>query len=201
MFNVEFVAMMAHTGKPAELEDLAAELQSGEFKEVRKLIDSTLESRPNGRQWLGTGRWEWTDDPVEAARRDWPKGIAVTLEGPGGFVFDFFARAWSLYHVTPWRSFIDEETSCNALRRVSFELSARFGKPRAIYVPDSTWNASDATEPLANSQSLTGVEHWLLENVGPPSASIPAIGKEVDGEWEGDGYFIDDFHDFLQRSD
>jgi hypothetical protein len=119
---------------------------------------------------------------------------AIEIHGPYSILYvsqhclEFDHLLWR------WGLFLKDDAVQIALRALCRELSRLVHGSRAIYVPDSSCKESVApVEMLEQKMAFEEVEAFMLNEFGPPAASIRDIYIETEEFWDSEGYYIDRF--------
>lgn len=113
-----------------------------------------------------------------------PKPAEPILWGPGGFAIQATPGMIELYHMMPFRVFVSDPESRDALRRSCMRLADIVGSARAIYTHELM--------PYGG-RGLHEAERRLRAEVGEPAATFKELGA---AEYFGPrAWYIDTFTD------
>jgi len=137
----------------------------------------------------GNDRWRWSLSPTfsSPAEELFDNGH-VDLESPNGFCATVFRSAVRVWHVTDWQSFLTSNEVRSPLRAAVERIGQVVHSQTVIYLPDSTFDCSAATDVLDDGGAFSDVILWLAGNCGPPAGQFGRVPAETVDEW--DGYYV-----------
>ena len=150
-------------------------------------LSALLAGYPNaGTNW----HWRLSRSFSSAAEELFDEGY-VSLEGPACFGAWVHQRALEVTNHARWWSFLHERNVRAGLLDGVRSLAGVLRSSTIIYLPDSTFPPSAASDRLHEGSGVTEVIAWLQTNVGEPALSIDAIcGPDEDHPNES-GYAIE----------
>ena len=138
------------------------------------------------------GRWRWElDSKFNSVDEELFERGHVYFESPVGFLGDLFRKGMSIYHTSRWWSFLCEDTVQSALRNAVHHIAQIVGAKTVIYLPDSNYHCSIASDLLYDDKEINDVLLWLKQQCGPPAETIRDIYSETENTWDGDGYYVE----------
>lgn len=136
--------------------------------------------------------WKWYFDPTFNGVEEelFEKGF-IFMTSASGFFVTLYRKGLDISHSARWYSFLQEKNIQLALRSAVQHIGRVVGGETAIYLPDSYYKPSGASDLLFDDNDISDVVLWLEENCGPPAKTIEDIYSETEEFWNGDGYFIE----------
>ncbi|HXU07093.1 MAG TPA: hypothetical protein VN903_39340, partial [Polyangia bacterium] len=146
--------------------------------------------------------WAWRAGIESAAviQAAWDRHETPDLENAAGFTLYVGRRAISAWHLEKIAGFVDDTAGFQTpLRRLCRAIAREVGGDRAIYMPDSAYPLSAVGyNAIHDGAAFDEIVRQLQQDFKPPAPTIRAIMTEHDnGDWDVDGYFIDDFADLI----
>lgn len=150
--------------------------------------------RPWAQEWVRAGRasWGWKLSGLSsnAAEELFNEGYAW-MAGPDGFCASVHKRLIEFTHLARWSSFLHERDVRQGLRESLRLLSTVVRASMVIYLPDSCFKPSEASDLLFEDAGAGDVKKWLETNVGPPMADAGSL-LDVDDDSAETAYFIEE---------
>jgi hypothetical protein len=138
--------------------------------------------------------WHWRISPTfsSAGEELFDEGY-VSLAGPSCFAAWVFRHALEVTSTARWWSFLFEQDVRAGLLDGVRNLARILRSTTIIYLPDSTYPPSEASDRLHDGGGVAEVVGWLDTNVGPAAPSIDAIRGADEDHWDESGYVIERF--------
>lgn len=138
------------------------------------------------------GRWCWSiDSTFNSVDEEFFERGYVNFDSPAGYLGTLFKKGVEIAHVSRWWSFLYEDSVQFALINAVHHFAQIVGSHNVIYLPDSAYECSAASELLYEGKELSDVLLWLRQRCGPPAKTIRDIYCETEDAWEGDGYYVE----------
>ncbi|CAN99132.1 hypothetical protein predicted by Glimmer/Critica [Sorangium cellulosum So ce56] len=145
-------------------------------------------------EWARAGRasWGWKLSGLSsnAAEELFNEGY-VCMDGPDGFRAAVHKRLIEFTHLARWWSFLHERDVRQGLRESLRLLSTVVRASMVIYLPDSGFRPSEASDLLFEDAGAGDVKKWLETNVGPSMADVASF-LDVDDDSVETAYFIEE---------
>lgn len=113
----------------------------------------------------------------------------VWLDGPAGFRGIAYKHAFEITHLARWQSFLHEPDVQAGLRAASRLAAAIVRAQHILYLPDSAFPPSAASELLFEGGTVWDAIQWLRSNVGPPLPDPAAFLGQEEDSWDERGWF------------
>ena len=183
--GVDFTAVLDHGLTWEELYRLPATLNSGWT--TPSSLGAFLSAYPTA----GTD-WHWRISPTfsSAAEELFDEGY-VRLEGPSGFGAWVFKGVIEVTSVARWWSFLFEQDVRAGLLVGVRSLASILRSSTIVYLPDSAYPPSAASDRLHEGAGVAEVVSWLQANVGAAALSPDAIRGADEDHWDESGYIIE----------
>lgn len=184
--GVDFTAIMDHGMTWEELYELPAALN----REVPLVSDVDSLTK-----FLGSARrveWHWRlSRPYSNVQEEIFEERYVTMDGPVGFSCTVHERGVEITHLCRWWLFLtDAEVRCE-MRQAMRQIARVFESRTIIYLPDSAFPPSAASDLLYDGVQISEIEHWLKSRVDSPIDNDAALASAIDSEMIENVYFID----------
>lgn len=134
--------------------------------------------------------WRMSSGFSSAAEELFDEGY-LSLEGPACFTAWVFKRALEVTNCARWSSFLFEQDVRAGLFDGVRSLAGILRSSTIIYLPDSAYPPSVASDRLHEGSGVAEVINWLRTNVGEPAPSIDAIRGPDAEHWDESGYVIE----------
>jgi len=136
--------------------------------------------------------WHWRLSPgfSSAAEELFDEGY-VNLEGPACFGAWVHKRALEVTNHARWWSFLYEQNVRAGLLDGVRSLARILRSSTIIYLPDSAFPPSVASDRLHEGSGVAEVITWLQTHVGGPALSIDAICGPDDDHPDESGYVVE----------
>ena len=102
-----------------------------------------------------------------------------------------FKRALEVTSSARWWSFLFEQDVRAGLLDGVRHLASILRSSTIIYLPDSAYPPSEASDRLHDGDGVAEVIRWLETNVGAAASSIDAIRGADEDHWDESGYVIE----------
>jgi hypothetical protein len=183
--GVDFTAVLDHGLTWEELCRLPATLNSC------WAAPASLRALVSAHPGAGTD-WHWQISPSfsSAAEELFDEGF-VHLAGPSCFSATVFRRAIEVTSCARWWSFLFEQDVRTGLLEGVRGLAGTLESSTVIYLPDSAYPPSAASDRLYEGAGVAEVVSWLEANVGPAAPSLDAIRGAGEDHWDESGYVIE----------
>jgi hypothetical protein len=119
-----------------------------------------------------------------------------------GFIFRFSEKICGITIPRQWKNFLLKNEVQKEIREITFEVMDYFKSSFVIYVPDTGHKESGIMDFLwkedeEESKDIHFIKNWLMNNCGPSKKYIKDIYQKIGDYWDSEGYYIDDFKDFI----
>jgi hypothetical protein len=182
--SVDFTAILDHRLSWEEICRLPATLNSR--WRTADLAAFSAEIPNAGKVW----RWRISPTFSSPAEELFDEGC-VHLEGPSVFGAWVFRHALEVTSCARWWSFLYQKDVRAGLLAGVRQLAGLLGSSTIVYLPDSAYPPSVASDRLHEGGEIAEVINWLQTKVGAPASSIDAIRGADEDEWDESGYVIE----------
>ena len=199
--GVEISSIVGHSMTADQLRLLPIRMNDNlRLAEILTGIDRTTYGGPKLRRSLP--KWKWDCDVTftePELQRIWRDSDQLDLTGPLQSLY--FSR--TLCHLSIWWIRYEYFLLDDEIQRLVRSMVAcihgivnpNCSTPMALYVPDSAYPESRATDET--QMSLNELCDWMHKQFGPPASQLKSIYNELDdGRYETRGYYIDRFEGF-----
>jgi len=183
--GVDFTAIVDHRLSWEELYLLPAILNS-RWSTLSSLAALTARFPNAGKDW----HWRISPTFSSSAEELFDEGY-VHLDGPSCFGAWVFKQALEVTSTARWSSFLFEEDVRAGLLEAVRQLARVLRSSTIVYLPDSAFPPSVASDRLYEGGGVAEVVDWLQTNVGPAASSIDAIRGADEDHWDESGYVIE----------
>lgn len=165
--GVDFTAIISHSLEADGLNVLVQRLRDVVPSEPSRWPKEFKEGYPG----LFTGRQEWAlalDPSYQDAAEELAANGTVSIEGPDGFLGVLNKRTVEIAHVTRWSRFLWDPVLGPLLDNLCQRIASALGDTTRIYLPDSCFAVSAASDLAYEGRSLDEVREHLASHYGPP---------------------------------
>jgi hypothetical protein len=182
--GVDFTAVLDHRLGWEELHPLPAAL-NGRWAAPAELVDFRTGQAAPATEW----RWRLSPGFSDVAEELFAEGY-VDLRGPCYFGASVFKRALEVTNLARWHQFILDPHMQRGLLAGVRSTAAVLRATTIIYLPDSAFAPSAASDLLYDGAGIVDVVTWLERHVGP-AMPIAEERCEVEEEWWEHAYFLE----------
>ena len=194
--GVDVVGIVGHRLTTEKILDLPTLLNSVRGAALAEALDLP---------WVPGTREPWSLEHVPTMLGNpnavWPDTFPITVDGHGLWL-QVSPHVCEIISGMRWPTFLTSAPHRQAHRRVAFQLACLLGGDVALWVPDSSYRSSLATDLVEQAQSLEDITAWLRAEYGPPEDHPVAALEEATPTTSGadldvprDTYFWDSFDD------
>jgi hypothetical protein len=183
--GVDFTAILDHRLSWEEICRLPATLNS-RWSSPSSLVAFTARFPNAGKDW----HWRISPTFSSPAEELFDEGY-VRLEGPSCFSVGVFKQALEVTSSARWWSFLFQEDVRAGLLEGVRQLAGVLRSSTIVYLPDSAFPPSVASDRLYEGGGMAEVVDWLQANVGSAASSIDAIRGADEDHWDESGYVVE----------
>ncbi|MBX7219387.1 MAG: hypothetical protein K1Y36_05540 [Blastocatellia bacterium] len=189
--GVDFQALVGHNFDFEDLLTLPDHLNRtwSQVQEFLPIIEGY--PAPNAkapRQW----QWKSLDGKLSFEKELETTG-SIWLDGPDGFFFSVGVQAIVINHGCRWWHYLTDSQVRHKLGQVCHHIGRVAVSDLVIYIPDSFYECSSASDLVDEGKSIAEILAWLHGKVGNPARDCSDITPEERfSGWGGNRYFVEE---------